>query len=72
MIVDRWEYSITRDVIKQKENFFECGLNGSCFVHDFVEDELLEILNNRGEEGWELIHTEYHHPDVICIWKRRV
>ncbi|MDY6865330.1 MAG: hypothetical protein SVY15_05080 [Halobacteriota archaeon] len=70
--MDKWEYSITRDTIGRKENVFECGLNGSCFVHDFIESELLEILNNKGEEGWELIHIGYHYPDVLGVWKRRL
>ena len=26
--------------------------------------------NAMGQEGWELIETNYHHGELLCIWKR--
>ena len=33
-------------------------------------EALASVLNERGKEGWELIMTDYHHGELLCIWKR--
>ncbi|MDY6964663.1 MAG: hypothetical protein SVM80_01660 [Halobacteriota archaeon] len=69
--MDKWEYQITKDAIEHREEVIECGMEGDCFVHDPIEEDLLKILNSRGEEGWELVYMGYHLGELMAIWKRK-
>ena len=33
-------------------------------------EALASVLNEEGKKGWELILTNYHHGELLCIWKK--
>jgi len=78
-----WEYNVTNHVIDELKTCLEsktprpvisCDSAGGCMVHDVCArgtDTLATALNERGKEGWELISTDYHHGELLCIWKRQ-
>ncbi len=77
-----WEYDVTSHIIKElnkceetpeTRKLFACDETGQCMVNDVCKigtDALASILNKHGKEGWELIMTNYHHGELLCIWKR--
>ena len=76
----QWTYHITTHQLppsqcKSKE-VIECDQSGGCFVHDVCQGEgaewLASFLQEKGKEGWELVQTEYHHRELLCIWKKKL
>jgi len=77
-----WEYNVTShsiaelkkcEVSPEKRKVFSCNETGSCMVNDVCTigtSTLQSTLNEHGKEGWELIMTNYHHGELLCIWKR--
>ena len=50
-----------------------CDTEGECFFDDapnpYVE-AIVHILNEKGQEGWELVQVAFREADFICIWRR--
>lgn len=74
----RWSYKASThkltDMFSDHERFIECDEKGHCLVHDLPEKNLgaLEkILNEEGNEGWELVQCHYHAGDMFCLWKKQ-
>ncbi len=77
-----WEYKVTSHIIEElkqcedlpdKRKVFSCNESGSCMVNDVCTmgtSALESVLNEKGKDGWELIVTNYHHGELLCIWKR--
>ncbi len=77
-----WEYKVTNYLITElkrcvespeKRKLISCNESGGCMVNDVCTigtDSLSSVLNEQGAEGWELIMTDYHHGELLCIWKR--
>ncbi|RLC28670.1 hypothetical protein DRH13_06795 [Candidatus Woesebacteria bacterium] len=77
-----WEYNVTSHIIKElskceatpeARKLFSCDDEGKCMVNDVCKigtEALASLLNEHGKEGWELILTNYHHGELLCIWKR--
>jgi len=77
-----WEYKVTSHIIEElkkceeqseKRAVFSCNESGSCMVNDVCTmgtSALESVLNENGKEGWELIETNYHHGELLCIWKK--
>jgi 5,10-methenyltetrahydromethanopterin hydrogenase len=77
-----WEYKVTNHMIEELKKCVDspdtkktiaCDEAGTCMVNDVCKigtEALASVLNERGKEGWELIMTEYHHGELLCIWKR--
>jgi hypothetical protein len=44
-----------------------------CFFDEapnpYVES-IVHILNEKGEQGWELVQVTFRQADFICIWRR--
>lgn len=78
-----WEYHVTSHVIKELDKCeaspedrkqFACDNEGHCMVNDVCKigtSALTSALNEHGKEGWELIMANYHHGELLCIWKRK-
>jgi hypothetical protein len=32
---------------------------------------LEKVLNEEGEQGWELVQCYYHAGDLFCLWKKQ-
>jgi hypothetical protein len=50
-----------------------CDTEGECFFDEapnpYVE-AIVHILNQQGEQGWELVQVAFREADFICIWRR--
>ena len=78
-----WEYKVTNHVMDELKKCIEskttrpvisCDSAGGCMVNDVCAlgtDTLASALNELGKEGWELIITNYHHGELLSIWKRQ-
>ena len=78
-----WEYKVTNHVMDELKKCMEskttrpvisCDTVGGCMVNDVCAlgtDTLASALNENGKEGWELLSTNYHHGELLCIWKRQ-
>jgi hypothetical protein len=50
-----------------------CDTEGQCFFDEapnpYVE-AIVHILNEKGEESWELVQIAFRESDFISIWRR--
>lgn len=70
----KFEYAITSYApgIFIKEEYF-CSPDGECIKEIKPDKEhgvLLEILNKRGKQGWELACISTSEKDIVAFWKR--
>lgn len=50
-----------------------CDQQGQCFFDEVIRPNarpLLDLLNKRGAEGWELVQYNYHAGYLYLLWKR--
>jgi hypothetical protein len=73
-----WKYQVTLHKFPEsnceEKAIIECDQAGSCFVHDTCQggiDWLESLFRERGDEGWELVQSAYHHRELLCIWKKK-
>ncbi len=53
---------------------FFCSEEGECSVEDVPTEEpqiLVDLMNERGLQGWELIQFVFGKDGVVAFWKRR-
>jgi hypothetical protein len=82
--MERWQYRITvytaADIQAQLSQPVEhvppqifCDDEGACYF-DPGRDPLVEamehLLDDAGEEGWELVQVVFRPEQMICFWKR--
>jgi len=52
-----------------------CDTEGVCFFDEapntYVES-IVHILNEKGEQGWELVQITFRQSDFISIWRREL
>ena len=71
-----FEYEITHhpaDTFKQVVYF--CTDTGECTLDQVPRDQtatLAEILNERGQQGWELVQVSFGKDGAMAFWKRRM
>ncbi len=77
--MSQWKYQITLHQIPpshcEEKPIIECDQEGECFVHDACRgglDWLENLFREKGDEGWELIQSAYHHQELLCIWKMKM
>ena len=50
-----------------------CDMEGTCFFDDapnpYVKS-IIELLDEMGGEGWELVQVAPRERDLICFWHR--
>jgi hypothetical protein len=72
----RFEYTITKhpsDEFKQLVYF--CTEQGKCNLEEVPSNQLTtlgSLLEERGEEGWELVQVFLGRNGVVAFWKREV
>ena len=76
-----WKYDISVYGIEGLEDKFSeatpvvaCDPEGVCFFRESHRPdigELISVLNERGEDGWELVEMVSSPSGLVCIWKRR-
>jgi hypothetical protein len=50
-----------------------CDKEGTCFFDQMPNryvNVIVDILNGRGREGWELVNVAFRERQMICVWKR--
>jgi hypothetical protein len=74
--MDRYEYEITKHSAEtfMKVVYF-CSEEGECKLEEVPAEEpqvLVDILNERGLAGWELVQMMFGRDGVMICWKRRL
>jgi hypothetical protein len=75
----RWKYEVTLHQFPETPcdeiEVIECDQTGGCFVHDACRvgtGWLEDLFHEKGNDGWELVQSGYHHHKLLCIWKKEV
>lgn len=82
--MNRWRYRITvhsadeildmlPEAVEQKPPMIFCDDEGACYFDAGPNPytEAIELLlNQSGEEGWELVQVAFRPHQMICFWKR--
>jgi len=72
--MDRFEYDITRHIAESfKEMIYFCSETGDCKLEEVPAEQpqmMVEILNERGREGWELVQMDVGKDGFLAWWKR--
>lgn len=72
----RFEYEITKHPAEEfTQLIYFCTDEGDCTLNDLPQDQvaiLLDILNKRGDQGWELIEMFFGKDGIIAFWKRAI
>lgn len=71
-----FEYRITLYPIEQfKEFAFFCSEDGHCSLGEIPGDQvekLMDILNEMGRNGWELVQIISRPSGIVALWKRSI
>lgn len=74
--MDRFEYEITRH---SADSFgrvvYFCSEDGDCGIREIPAEEpqaLVDLMNERGLEGWELVQLLFGRDGVLACWKRQL
>jgi hypothetical protein len=74
--MDRYEYEIsTHPADTFSRLIYFCSEQGNCTLEGVPAEEpqiLVDLLNERGVEGWELIQLLFGKDGIMACWKRRV
>jgi len=72
--VIRFEYEITTHPAEEfNKLIYFCSDEGECALHELPPDQLRvlgKLLNQRGDEGWELIEMFFGKDGIVAFWKR--
>ena len=73
-IMKKFEYDITKHPASEFTHLvYFCTAQGECKFDQIPEGQtkvLGEILNERGAQGWELVHLAFGKDGLVCFWKR--
>ena len=74
--MQRFEYAITKHEADQfKHVVYFCSEGGVCSLDEVPGDQikmLAALLNEKGQEGWELIQISFGKGGVLAFWKREI
>ena len=72
----KYEYQITIHPVETfKQVAFFCTQEGECSLENLPSDQvkvLQTLLNERGQQGWELVDMSFGKDGVLAIWKSEV
>jgi len=75
-IMKRFEYDITKHAAKDFNHLvYFCTDKGECNIDQVPLDQtniLVDILNERGKEGWDLVQALFGKDGLVVIWKREI
>ena len=73
--MDLFEYEIVTYPAKTFSRLvFYCSEGGECGIDEVPGQDtavLQDILNKRGEDGWELLQLSFGKDGIVSFWKRR-
>ena len=71
-----FEYDITKHSADTFDKVvYFCSETGECGLDEVSRDQtriLADILNQKGQEGWELVQVAFGQDGVMAFWKRKV
>ncbi len=74
--MERFEYEIsTHGGNEFTKLAYFCSQQGDCSVEEVPAEEpqtLVDIMNERGLQGWELTQLVFGKDRVMTFWKRRL
>jgi hypothetical protein len=74
--VKRYEYNITKHPADEfKQLVYFCTDHGKCNLEGLPSDQLTtlgDLLNEKGEQGWELVQVFLGRDGVVAFWKREL
>jgi hypothetical protein len=72
----RFQYEITRHPSSEfKQLVYFCTDQGECSLEQVPynqTDVLKGLLNDRGEQGWELIQLFFGKDGIVAFWKKDI
>lgn len=74
--MEHFEYRITMHAADTftRISYF-CSEGGDCSIEEVPKEEpnfLVDILNEHGLDGWELVQLVFGKDGVMACWKRRM
>jgi hypothetical protein len=76
MAMTQFKYQITMHAAESfKEVVYFCSEEGSCEVKEVPSEQigkLEEILNERGQRGWELAQATFGKQGIMIFWKKAI
>jgi len=74
--MERFEYEIsTHEGNTFTKLTYFCSEKGECSLEEVPAEEpqiLVNLMNERGKQGWELIQLVFGRDGVMAFWKRRL
>ena len=72
----RYEYEITKHPAEEfQELVYFCNEKGECNYESLPSNQmasLMDILNERGSLGWELVQLFFGKDGIVAFWKKGV
>ncbi len=69
----KFEYQITIHPVETfKQVAFFCTQEGECSLEELPSDQikvLQTLLNERGQQGWELVDMSFGKNGLLAVWK---
>jgi hypothetical protein len=69
----KFKYDITAHPVETfKQVAFFCTQEGVCNLEEVPSDQikiLKKLLNDRGDQGWELVDMAFGKDGLLAIWK---
>ena len=71
-----FEYEISRHPADAfKETVYFCAADGQCSLEQVPAKQvavLENVLNERGQKGWDLVQVAFGKDGVLVFWKRMI
>ena len=72
----QFEYEITTHSADAfKDVVYFCSEDGQCNLERIPSDQVRrieDVLNERGQQGWELAHLSFGKGGILAFWKRMI
>jgi len=72
--MNRFEYQVTRHSAESfKKVVYFCSEKGECGIQEVPGSEsaiFVNIMNEQGSDGWELVQLFFGRDGILGIWKR--
>ncbi len=74
--MEKFEYTITKYPSEKLHHLvYACSMAGECRPDHVPEEQmevLTDILNERGDQGWELVQFIFGKDGMMAFWKRKI
>jgi len=74
--MNRFEYQVTTHSAETlKRVVYFCSEKGECGIQEVPGNEaniLVDIMNEQGAEGWELVQLFFGKDGILAVWKKPI